>query len=591
MFAVANYFLWRETRVWDVASLRAPLTFGKRHPIQKLMADARTRHEETLAKRSYDVESAASRYRARRGRHPPPGFDKWVEAALDCDSIVVEDYFDRIYKDLTPFWGLDAETVRQRANSWDFVVRVRNGSAFGDGDTTDRVPWLELWTGLVEEFAKYLPDVDMPINVMDEPRLFVPFDTISELVKREEDARTMLDIAQVTTEFQGLAHTDTLKLKMYEPEPHGPTELWELSRMACGPKTPSRNLEQFPDLTAPIDLPKNWRAEYAYKGYVQNWTASMDPCLQPHLRGLHGTFVEPLSLRAFNELIPLFGGSKVPTNNEILIPGAMYLTDNEFYSGGDSHGPPWQRKTDGIVWRGDASGGRAKADIWHRFQRHRLVQMLNGTTVTALEHEGGSGREAPTFALPSDKLYGHSARRSLKQLGSWLSSFADCGFVHLGCGPGECGHVDPYLHEVAPKPMSDQYQFKFLPDADGNSFSARFRGFMRSTSMPLKATVYAEWHDDRLTPWVHFVPLDNTFQDLYAVLEYFADGPGGPGGPGDAAARFIAERGQEWAEKVLRREDMRIYVWRLLLEWARVCDENRHSLGYVDDLVHASESA
>ncbi len=131
--------------------------------------------------------------------------------------------------------------------------------------------------------------------------------------------------------------------------------------------------------------------------------------------------------------------------------------------------------------------------------------------------------------------------------------------------------------------MKKQYNYKFLPDADGNSFSARFRGFLRSTSLPLKATVYAEWHDDRIVPWVHFVPLDNTFQDIFPVLEYFADGSG----PGDAAAQFIAEMGREWSEKVLRREDMRLYVWRLLLEWARVCDENRHALGYVDDLKKA----
>jgi hypothetical protein len=40
---------------------------------------------------------------------------------------------------------------------------------------------------------------------------------------------------------------------------------------------------------------------------------------------------------------------------------------------------------------------------------------------------------------------------------------------------------------------------------------------------------------------------------------------------------------------VLRREDMLLYVWRLLLEFARVCDENRARLGYVDDLLSAQK--
>jgi hypothetical protein len=54
---------------------------------------------------------------------------------------------------------------------------------------------------------------------------------------------------------------------------------------------------------------------------------------------------------------------------------------------------------------------------------------------------------------------------------------------------------------------------------------------------------------------------------------------------GDAAARFIAETGNRWAETVLRRDDMLLYTWRALLEFARVCDENRDTLGFVDDLI------
>jgi hypothetical protein len=42
--------------------------------------------------------------------------------------------------------------------------------------------------------------------------------------------------------------------------------------------------------------------------------------------------------------------------------------------------------------------------------------------------------------------------------------------------------------------------------------------------------------------------------------------------------------GKGWAEKVLRKEDMQIYMLRLLLEYARLCDDNRNTLGYVRDL-------
>ncbi len=52
----------------------------------------------------------------------------------------------------------------------------------------------------------------------------------------------------------------------------------------------------------------------------------------------------------------------------------------------------------------------------------------------------------------------------------------------------------------------------------------------------------------------------------------------------DEAAKKIAYDGKDWAKKVLRKEDMQIYVFRLLLEYARVCDDDRDNLGFVGDL-------
>jgi hypothetical protein len=576
-FAIANYALWKDSKVWDVRNIPGPQLLHNKHPIIKLMKDARAQHDELLSKRSYDIYAAAARYRSRRGRHPPPGFDRWVQAALASDSIIVEEFFDRIYKDLTPFWAIDTDTVRRRAHSWPWVVRVRTGEARGDGDVEGRVPWLQLWTDLVKEFAEHLPDVDMPINYMDEPRLLVPYDEIAKLVQTAQETREMPKPDNVTSEFLGLATLDAAKPKPYDPKWSGPSsKYWDLAVKTCGEKTPAHGVKAVTKFSESAEFPKDWAPDYAYMGFVKNWTSAMDPCLQPHLRQLHGSFIEPISLSSTDELIPLFGGSKLPMNNEILIPGAMYLSDMEFYSGGNSHGPPWPEKKNGLIWRGDGSGGRTKEGTWHHFQRHRLVDMFNTTTVTRAETEGGRAR---TFELPSETVY-ESPRTAQKELGTWVNEFADVGFVHL-CPPGECDWLHKFYKEVEQVPMKEQYRYKFLPDADGNSFSARFRGFLRSTSVPLKATIYAEWHDDRLTPWVHFIPLDNTFQDLFPVLEFFADG----NGDGDYAARVIAESGKAWSEQVLRRDDMKLYVWRLLLEWARVCDKNRSTLGYVKDII------
>ena len=47
------------------------------------------------------------------------------------------------------------------------------------------------------------------------------------------------------------------------------------------------------------------------------------------------------------------------------------------------------------------------------------------------------------------------------------------------------------------------------------------------------------------------------------------------------AGEEIAEVGRVWAEKVLRKEDMEIYMFRLLLEWGRLTDDRRDEIGYM----------
>ncbi|GJC79343.1 beta-1,2-xylosyltransferase 1 [Colletotrichum liriopes] len=569
------------------------------NPIDWLIHDARTKQATILEKRSRTLHNAAQRYRERRGRHPPPGFQEWFHHAMETDAIVVEEFFDRIYDDLRPFWALDAKTITKQANAGEHVVRVRNGTATGDGNAEGKEPWLELWTALVSEFAKHLPDVDMPINYMQEPRVLVPSKDMEKYVAKEGKTRNLPTKNKATTEFQSLMRVDAAREKVYSKgwTSGDRRKYWDLVREACPSDSPARNVPAATDLSLPPTLPYLWKAPFARRGYVQNFTKSMDPCVQPHLRSLHGTFVEPLNVNTTRDLIPLFGGSKLRVNSDILIPGAMYLSDDPSYTGGNARGPAWPEKLNRLVWRGIGSGGLTQSDNWMHFHRQRLVEMLNGTTVRGME---ANDVRAMTFDMPPLERY-NTRRRREKRLGEFLLGFADVGFTHLLCGPShdrrkECDWLAPHLSVVNATPMAEQFSSKFLPDADGYSFSGRFRAFLMSTSVPLKATVYAEWHDDRLTPWLHFVPLDNTFQDLYGVLDFFTDGDDEPQeswgvhkvlgkkSKGDDAARWIAEQGKEWADKVLRREDMRLYVWRLLLEFARLCDDHRDTLGYVDDL-------
>ncbi|ORX98030.1 capsule-associated protein-like protein CAP1 [Clohesyomyces aquaticus] len=564
----------------------------KTHPIDDLIEHAGTEWFKLMAKQTHDLSGAAKAYRARRGRHPPPGFDRWYQFAKDNNAVMVEDFFDQIYDDLAPFWGVEAKKIRRQAKRFDFVVSVRNGTA--TQKTDHERPWMNLWHDLTSTIQEHLPDIDIPINVMDESRVIVPWEDINEYVKAERGSRKLVPRPEVVTELMGLEDVDADAGEPIEIPWVTGGLYWDTARVGCPPNSPAREVPASTNFSGPPPMPSAF-PERSYYGYVKNWTAAKDPCLQPDLRESHGTFIEPLSQRTTHSLFPMFGGSKLPMNNDILIPPAMYWTKDPFYSGGEEHGGPWEQKTTKVVWRGGGTGGRNKAENWTRFQRHRFVAMVNGTAVQVAEKNAEGPGRGENFVLQGYHTY-HLTATQYMDLGTWLNQITDVGMVHLICfpesGSNKCPYTDHYFEVKSGMPMAKQYAFKFLPDIDGNSFSGRYRGFMASTSLPIKATIYAEWHDSRLVPWVHFVPMDNSFVDIYGILDYFI----GTGleyktedgkvveGAHDAAAEKIATAGKEWAEKVLRREDMQIYVMRLFMEYARICDDQRDRLGFIWDM-------
>ena len=540
------------------------------HPIDALRQVAEAEFEHLTARETHDLASAAEQYRVSRGRHPPPGFDEWFRFAQAKDAVIVEEFFDRIYQDLSPFWAIEPRELRRRARSIPTRIIVRNHRA--TLETDENRSWMDIWHDLVATIEDRLPDLDMPINVMDETRLVVPWETINELVNDEQSRRKFPDADQAVAEYMSLSESDG-ETPPYDPGFAVPGEggYWAMARVGCPGASPSHHSRvdhvDFGD--PPWELGSFQRL--SFRGYIQNFTLAKDICIRPELQALHGSFIEPISVSTSHNLLPLFGGSKLSINNEILLPPAMYWADNDWYSGGrNKHGGQWESKYDKVVWRGSATGGRAREPIWTGFHRHRLLSMLNATSVKDAQANGSHGLN---FRLP---YYVHDD----DDLPKFVAEHTDTGFVHLVCSPyveadPHCPYTDPYFAVVPGMPMKDMYNFKYLPDIDGNSFSGRYRGFLLSTSLPIKATVYNEWHDSRLFPWVHFVPMDISYFDVYGILQYFLRGR-------DHVARRIALAGKSWAERVLRREDMQIYTYRLLLEYARICDDRREMLGYVD---------
>ncbi|RFU34271.1 hypothetical protein B7463_g2052, partial [Scytalidium lignicola] len=555
-----------------------------RHPIDELIEIGEKTFIDLIGKETNDLHAAAEEYRKRRGRHPPPGFDKWFAFAQEKKIVMVEDFFDQIYHDLRPFWAVDPALIRKEARTYEMAINVRNHNATSGSGWF----WTKIWLELVKTIEDLLPDMDLPLNAMDEPRVVAPWEEINELVGKEQLARRLVPPSEVISEFQNLPSRnkgdEDVEVKDKNWEKEGP--FWELAIRGCPPDSPARKAAIVTNFNATPIISLNYALPHSYKGFISNFSLSTDFCHQPDLQTLEGIFIKPLSISSTKQLFPLFGGSKLPTNNEILLPAPMYWNEEERFSGGDNHGGPWEKKTDGIVWRGVATGGRHREENWRGFQRHRFIAMTNATKITAAE----KWQTLPeNWALPSS-AYDIAAQQE-GRLGEWTKEWSDTGFIDLMCPPKKenCNYTKPYFKISKSIKMAEQYNKKFLPDIDGNSFSGRYRGFLMSTSLPIKSTIFKEWHDSRLVPWVHFVPMDNRFGDFFGIMEYFMGYDGGKSGlkrpSHDDKAAKIANAGKEWAEKVLRKEDMQAYVLRLLLEYGRLLDERRDKMGWVDDLL------
>jgi len=170
------------------------------HPIDALIKDADKTFADKLARSTHTLPDAAAAYRKRRGRHPPPGFDKWHEFAQAQNAIIVEDFWDQIYHDLEPFWGLPPAQIRKNAREFEMRIEVRDHKASSGSDWF----WTKIWLEMIQKVEHLLPDMDLALNAMDEPRMVVPWEDIEGYMKKAEENRKVVNVKSVVSEFAKL---------------------------------------------------------------------------------------------------------------------------------------------------------------------------------------------------------------------------------------------------------------------------------------------------------------------------------------------------------------------------------------------------
>ncbi|KAI9727967.1 MAG: hypothetical protein M1828_005372 [Chrysothrix sp. TS-e1954] len=568
------------------------------HPIQELITSAEDRHavwfEQAGSSRS--LSEAAATYRDRYGGDPPPGYDRWFNYATLNSALVVDD-FDSIHEDLLPFWSVKPENIRERtwrlmSNPWNFAggILIRKGKVSISPQVADTHRWmLEGVQEMIRPFAKWLPDMDIAINMNDECRVAVPFQDMENMREEGRNAFGSSDQKSTTSFSDDRATT----WQTIPEEPIDDTDLVEVSlvnsfhhfgSVGCSPSSKARQ-ERHWEVRSQCS---SCAAPHSYYQFVDDWIQAASPCHQPDVGDLHGLHASPADFKGSNELLPIFSQSKAVGYNDILYPSAWNYRDKIMYDPNEEFpDPDFLDKDTTLFWRGASSEGRSVGNgAWRGMSRQRLVHLFENATshdrYMVLLPDAPS--ETPTYS------YHNLAPKDLHVQATTDTRFVD----HIErCAHADCDEqaIEFRPEYVQPSEFQSHWRYKYLFDVDGAGFSGRFLPFLASKSLPFKASLMREWWDSRLTPWKHFIPVDIRMTEAWSLLAYFA-GWKSPGmgedewlmEPHHEEAERIALEGREWVDRVLRKEDMEIYLFRLLLEWGRVTDDARETLGFRADL-------
>jgi hypothetical protein len=186
--------------------------------------------------------------------------------------------------------------------------------------------------------------------------------------------------------------------------------------------------------------------------------------------------------------------------------------------------------------------------------------MMNATAIREAQSNPNTTESDLSSALAKFPRYTNTSTEYV-DLPAWITLIANVGF--------SSANPDSIFKPVRPMNATQQLSlYKFLPSL---SSSPSFLTHLHSTSVPLVSTMHTTWLSSRIVPWLHFVPMNHAFTDIYAILDCFiGNGKASSGAHGemvrhgahDEEAMRIATEGKEWAERVVRREDMLVYLGR-----------------------------
>lgn len=494
----------------------AKRTFGgtREHPVDILMRGAKAQFSGLIHRQSKTLQEAKDEYRLRYKMEPPPGFEAWYKFAVANESPIIDE-FDLIHKQVAPFLklsGAEIQTIMDRT--------------YIDGAS-------EVWSchyNRNEAKAR----CEHPYRSFDR-HISTLFETVGKFAGAElPDIRFLVN--HLDEPMVLLPSTTTTRVNVTDMSR---LPIWPTITKECA----AHQVE--------ISQNKDERDSYSLP-FIKDAASAMDICRHPEYENMHGMFISPVSFRLVNGLVPILSTGAPSTMGDILMPSPAYI-ESEFVYDSEQE-PEFYEKTNSVYWAGSTSGAFADSERWRDFHRQRFVQFaqnLGREQYYYLEEKDDTVERVPSSFL-NGRLF-------------------DVAFTRIfQCQSKECREQKAFFPPGAWADKDAALKSRLVFDLDGNGISGRYYKLLASKSLPLKQTLIREWHDERLIPWLHYVPVSQSLEELPELVMYLTSTEAGQN-----KAKEMADKGREWYGKAMRKVDMSIYIYRLMLELARLQDPKR----------------
>ncbi|KAK7043936.1 hypothetical protein VNI00_008102 [Paramarasmius palmivorus] len=249
------------------------LSNNSTHPVETLIHRSRLLWAQKLSGQSLTLFDAVQEYRRRYAREPPLGFEKWW-AYVKKHNVQLPDEYDQIWRDVEVFWGFETRALEAAhsnflqkrkdgvyvigKDTWNEDVRVFDNTSYHEDMTFGGRLLIDLLHDSGVE--KHIPPFRIIVNPDDRP-----------LIQKDW---VLWDMAVQS------ARVGSVLPPLFMDPPPGRGWL-----SSCDPTSPAwyTHVDYTPHKKPPLRSSPHT--------FIHTHSATMDPCLNPHLFRQHGQFL------------------------------------------------------------------------------------------------------------------------------------------------------------------------------------------------------------------------------------------------------------------------------------------------------------